>query len=783
MAIRTTSKNSVLNNSALKSQNIRAVGGTVTEVGNYVIHTFTSTGTFTVLDPELTVEYLIVGGGGAGGQDFAGGGGGGGFLTGHLKLNAQSYTATVGAGATRPTSSGQNKQGSNSSFASLTAVGGGGGTGSAVGENTGRDGGSGGGGSLTYRAGTGIIGQGHQGGTNTSSTGPSGGGGAGGEGGATGIGGPGRGSSITGTLSYYAGGGGGGTSTTGTSATAGGLGGGGAGSVAYQDSTQNGGTNTGGGGGGYYGSWGGAGNGGSGIVVVRYRKDGTPFNISKVTREGIIMDLDGNNFYSYPRSLAVDYLVVAGGGGGGAYAAGAGGGGGGFVTGNTVLYSKAHTVIVGAGGTGGTWATTAATNGGNSSVFSITAIGGGHGGQGWTASPGGVGGSGGGTGGFDGNGNTNLTGGAVNNYAGQGRKGGAGKGVGINDGSGGGGGGANAVGGDGNNSTGGDGGAGRESAISGSTVTYAGGGGGSRYQGAGGVGGAGGGGAGGNPPGNGTTNTGGGGGGSRGLDAVLGGSGGSGIVIIRYLGAQKATGGAVTTSGNYTVHTFTSTGVFSIYDNVWEDLSGNGNDLTLQGSPRFDSSQGGAIVFDGVDDYANQAIAYSHLYSSSFEVWFSLDSINQTKRKMIVGYQHNSGYSQPPIGSLWVDATGILRASLIQAGTGYVTATGSTLQANTVYHAVFNKDTINGNLELYVNGSLSGTASFNVASFAQWTTVNSYIGVDNLDVAKSTNTSSGQLWDESYLNGKIYSIRMYNRPLANFEVLQNFNAMRGNYGI
>jgi hypothetical protein len=34
-------------------------------------------------------------------------------------------------------------------------------------------------------------------------------------------------------------------------------------------------------------------------------------------------------------------------------------------------------------------------------------------------------------------------------------------------------------------------------------------------------------------------------------------------VIIRYLGAQRASGGSVTSSGGYTIHTFTSSGTFT----------------------------------------------------------------------------------------------------------------------------------------------------------------------------------------------------------------------------
>jgi hypothetical protein len=64
--------------------------------------------------------------------------------------------------------------------------------------------------------------------------------------------------------------------------------------------------------------------------------------------------------------------------------------------------------------------------------------------------------------------------------------------------------------------------------------------------------------------GNGTANTGGGGGGGEPINNLSGGTGGSGIVVVRYLTADltpfSASGGTVTTSGNYTVHSFTSTG-------------------------------------------------------------------------------------------------------------------------------------------------------------------------------------------------------------------------------
>jgi hypothetical protein len=62
-------------------------------------------------------------------------------------------------------------------------------------------------------------------------------------------------------------------------------------------------------------------------------------------------------------------------------------------------------------------------------------------------------------------------------------------------------------------------------------------------------------------------NTGGGQGGSNdysGASAPAQNGGGSGIVIIRYSpGTQQSTGGTVTTSPGYTIHTFTGPGTFT----------------------------------------------------------------------------------------------------------------------------------------------------------------------------------------------------------------------------
>ena len=76
---------------------VAATGGTVTTDGDYKIHTFTISGTFTVTTGG-DVEVLIVAGGGGG---SAGGGGGGGLI--HRDTFAvipNAYSIAVGAGGT-----------------------------------------------------------------------------------------------------------------------------------------------------------------------------------------------------------------------------------------------------------------------------------------------------------------------------------------------------------------------------------------------------------------------------------------------------------------------------------------------------------------------------------------------------------------------------------------------------------------------------------------------------------------------------------------------------------
>jgi predicted amino acid-binding ACT domain protein len=269
------------------------VGGDITSIDGYRIHTFRSNEHRAVPVVAGNVEVLLVAGGGGGGSAYAdikrGGGGGGGGVR-HLLSHPVPSTQLVIAGIrgqgyiqnphTLPLNGGDSSIGSESSV--------GGGHGGATPGAPGYPpavGGSGGGGAGGDPGAAGTAGQGNAGGTGSDAGG--GGGGAGNSGGnapSPGTGGPGGSGaaySTSGALVTYAGGGGGGFGGGGGSPQggAGGSGGGGhgAGNPPSPFDGEPGTDGLGGGGGAGQGAANSDGGyGGSGVVIVRYLEPALP---------------------------------------------------------------------------------------------------------------------------------------------------------------------------------------------------------------------------------------------------------------------------------------------------------------------------------------------------------------------------------------------------------------------------------------------------------------------------------------------------------------------------
>lgn len=540
-----------------------------------------------------SIDYLVTGGGGGGGGggyndgrvdfgaaggDGGGGGGGGGGLvrSGTATVSSSSaITATVGsggAGGTPGIASGAwaGRCGSDGGATTLSGL-------QSPSSVSAAGGGGGGGGSLKTIAGCTALqyidGIGGPGGSSDGRTGfASDTGRTGGQGASSSANGTSKSTllvqgiqnSITGTATRYGSGGGGGPESAGNSTT---------GSM---------GADFGAGGGGGEGRTNGA-TGNPGTVIIRYAvvasgvciptestytSGGTPYTVVEFQGAGTCN-------WTVPSGVGnVDVLAVGGGGGGGAHVGGGGGGGGvREMTDQTVTGGASISVQVGAGGAGASSPASGervpAGSGAASSFGSISAAGGG-GGATWNLEPGAGGSGGGGAKAPGGNGNTPAT------TPAQGFNGGEGRPESDSNFATGGGGGA---GGAGQSFVGGNisgsGGVGKNSDLSGATVTYGGGGGGG-VHGTGsatpipGLGGSGGGGSGNGYQsvsctatlgsgscvgGLGTDGLGGGGGGSGGPYVAnvagstvvsVGGDGGDGVVIIRY---QNTPGAATSITG------------------------------------------------------------------------------------------------------------------------------------------------------------------------------------------------------------------------------------------
>jgi hypothetical protein len=211
---------------------------------------------------------------------------------------------------------------------------------------------------------------------------------------------------------------------------------------------------------------------------------------------------------------------------------------------------------------------------------------------------------------------------------------------------------------------------------------------------------------------------------------------------------------------------------------TWYDLSYSGNNGTLTNGPTFSSLSGGSIVFDGTDDYTNfvTTLPSSTIYSVSS--WFYTDTGNWNGALFGFGTNESpntqdvylfgnapSGCPSPIGGSFgfntWnCDSFGIGNASTLLKGTGF-------------HHVVatFNHQNVRNN-QLWLDGVLQPITQ-------QIGTTNFSANLNNqFKIASNGWYTAEQLW-----RGRVSNLQAYTRLLSPFEVYQNYNAMKGRFGI
>ena len=200
---------------------------------------------------------------------------------------------------------------------------------------------------------------------------------------------------------------------------------------------------------------------------------------------------------------------------------------------------------------------------------------------------------------------------------------------------------------------------------------------------------------------------------------------------------------------------------------TWTDLSGNGLNGTLANT----TYSSGYLTFNGTSSTSNQGTS---------------NILNLTTALTIEVWSYPTGWGQNSVGRLVErrDGTGslgyvfLLDNSTVTSGIRYGTnadgvgsdyTLANSVSLNTWQH--FTVTHTGGTATIYKNGNSIGSSSVTQPSSASGATC--YIGV-----------AGGTLGGAArYFAGNIPSVKIYNRALSAQEVAQNFNALRGRFGI
>lgn len=201
------------------------------------------------------------------------------------------------------------------------------------------------------------------------------------------------------------------------------------------------------------------------------------------------------------------------------------------------------------------------------------------------------------------------------------------------------------------------------------------------------------------------------------------------------------------------------------------DLSTNHYTTTLQRSVGYSSARAPSFTFDGATNRKYIDVG-QYINSNTFTLssWFK--SSSTANYQMLFSKEQVGG--SPWNYRLWLEITsGKLRADTAAGGSSE-NLVANTNYCNGVWHnAVFVRDVAGGNLYLYADGVQVATAA---------TTLGTITNNQNVWIGLSAFTGQSALG--SYpVNGNIGQSLIYNTALTASQVLQNFNAMRGVYGV
>jgi len=188
----------------------------------------------------------------------------------------------------------------------------------------------------------------------------------------------------------------------------------------------------------------------------------------------------------------------------------------------------------------------------------------------------------------------------------------------------------------------------------------------------------------------------------------------------------------------------------------WFDLTGNGNNGTLTNGVTYLTDNGGIMSFDGINDFVSIPNSDSlNTISVSVSMWIKFNLLSNDK----VLFSKGAGGSR----TYWFYENGGIQFF-------YGAATPKILKTDLEdgnWHNIVGTYNGTSTISLYHNGVLFGTSNSNSqAQTTQNLSINSYPGGSYVASDK-----------------KIGNTLIYNRALTDSEVLQNYNATKGRFGL
>jgi hypothetical protein len=207
---------------------------------------------------------------------------------------------------------------------------------------------------------------------------------------------------------------------------------------------------------------------------------------------------------------------------------------------------------------------------------------------------------------------------------------------------------------------------------------------------------------------------------------------------------------------------------------TWFDKSGNANNGTLTNGPTFNTGSLGSIVFDGVDDYVNcgnpSTVQFEKTSPFTLGIWFKHTFSASCN---ILSKQSNTSPNFTGWG-LGMNGSGTrLQFFTYNNGSGRVVDFPSAYNNGTWNYVVVTydgTDTIPG-INFYVNSTNVGLSTILINS--QPSTI---VSTASLQISGRAGTNN--IW-----GGTVSLAQIYNRALSADEVLQNYNATKGRFGL